>query len=292
MSKIPKIPVYSLTVADLNQRDFDRGIARVHLGVIDVNEGDCLEIRGQRTTYVRAIRHYPNDRNRKLLRTDLNTRKNASMSLGDNIYVSRVTSLPSAENLIVTHPEGIRLAADEEFSSFLGRKWSDRYATVGDILPVTLFGAPLDFRVVGYSPDREVVQITEKSKIEIREPTKKEVSPEIEPDETDKTLLQTIKNACEKYGLHVGREDWIFYGRGKKPEETIMARVIRDREESLVSIYEMSLPEDLNMRGRDAFDRLYDDIRRVLPETYKVLVNESHLVRSFELSKMPSPQFS
>jgi hypothetical protein len=285
---MPRTPEYLLVVADLSPKDFDIGVARLYLNAIHAKEGDCLEIRGQRITYARAGRHYPSDKNiRHVLKTDPNTRRNASVDLGDNVYVSRVTSVPSAESLIVTELEGRKLHVEEGLLSFLGRSWPDRYATVGDVLSATVLGGPLDFRVVGYSPASKVVQITEKSKIEIREPAKTGTGPEIEPDEIDRALEQAIRASCEKYGLGIGKNDknWISYGEGENIE-AIMARLVRDVKSKTVYIYETSSPEELNMRGRNAFDSLYNEIRGALPKNHKVIVSESHVARIFELTKM------
>jgi len=160
-----KMPKYELTVEQLPNEDTIKEKAFVDLEAIGVRAGDCLKIRGGKRTYATASYPYPMDIGKHLIRIGYYTRENASVSVGGKVYVSKVTSQP-AESVVVK-PE-MRLNVDEEFLSFLKKRWIGRFITRGDIVPLPILGDKILFSVEGYYPDNEVVQITENSRVIVR----------------------------------------------------------------------------------------------------------------------------
>ncbi len=102
-----------LKVGELTGRqDFGRGIARIDSNVmkkLGVKEGDVVELQGKRSTAAVAIRSYPADIGREVVRIDGLVRKNAETSIGEPITVrkadikeaKKVTLAPAQKGFIL-----------------------------------------------------------------------------------------------------------------------------------------------------------------------------------------------
>ena len=157
-----------LTLAETYLKDSNKGIVRVDLEALGIHTNGCLRIRGQRTTYARVWPAHAGDLGQSLIRTDPYIRKNASCQLGEQVYANKATPQPAERVVVRTTDEG-RLNVNEELLKFIERKWLERFITKDDVIPLTIYGSALNFTVLGYSPNRKVVEITDKTKVFIRQ---------------------------------------------------------------------------------------------------------------------------
>ncbi|MFB6088302.1 MAG: CDC48 family AAA ATPase [Candidatus Aenigmatarchaeota archaeon] len=105
-----------LKVGELTSREeFGKGIARLDsqtMNSLGVSEGDVIEIEGKKKTGVIAVRSYPSDVGRNVIRIDGLIRKNAGTSLGEKVQVrkadveeaKKVILAPAQKGLIIQMP--------------------------------------------------------------------------------------------------------------------------------------------------------------------------------------------
>lgn len=85
--------IVELKVAEAHQDDVNKGIVKIDssfIRKIGVSVGDIIAIEGERKTLAIVDRAYPSDLGLEIIRMDGTIRKNAKISIGDKIKISKV----------------------------------------------------------------------------------------------------------------------------------------------------------------------------------------------------------
>ncbi len=171
----------TLRVAEALGQDVGHGRARIDDATrkkLGVSPGDIIEIIGEKSTPALVWRSLPDDEGKGIIRMDGLMRDNAVTSLGDKVRVIRAEVRP-AEGIIfapvIAGYQRIQFGAGIE--SVVKKGLLKRAVSKGDtiIVPgIALMGGALPFNVVNTSP-KGIVQITEETKITVKEEPAKEV---------------------------------------------------------------------------------------------------------------------
>ncbi len=106
-----------LKVAESLQDDAYKGIARVDMALLDsldLKKGDAILIKGNKSTVAIADRAYPADVNQGLIRIDGLLRKNAKVSIGEEVSIEKVEPKEASKIVIAPLQKGIFVQGDGE----------------------------------------------------------------------------------------------------------------------------------------------------------------------------------
>src|SRR6476660_9123272 len=134
---IDRVKSRKVQVASLPPADSGRGFARLpdHLmGELGLNEGDVLEIVGNRSTAARAIRPYHADERIDIIRLDGLQRANAGVGSGDYVEVRKAESKPATRVVFAPAQPNVRLQGSADA---LKRTFSARPLVEGDTVATT-----------------------------------------------------------------------------------------------------------------------------------------------------------
>src|SRR3989344_3164151 len=101
-----------LKVMEAVQDDVNKGLVKVDsnfMKEINVNPGDIVEIKGERTTAAVVDRAYPGDIGLNIIRMDGNTRRNARTSIGEMVLVKKVEVKPAKKVFIAPAHKGVMI---------------------------------------------------------------------------------------------------------------------------------------------------------------------------------------
>ena len=180
-----------LKVAESVQEDVNKGVCRLSTSFMEkigVRPGDAIIVEGVRKTVCIADRSYPGDLSLDIIRMDGLTRRNASVSIGDEVKVSKskvveakkVIIAPAMKNITVTITGNVlkrgligRAVMKGDFIALAGyrkRRPSLNRGIFDDIFniideDIMSFGfGDLKFIVIDANPKQEVI-ITEKTEV-------------------------------------------------------------------------------------------------------------------------------
>src|SRR5215204_2075578 len=164
----------SLRVAEAEQRDVGRKIARVDPEIIErfnITSGDALELTslGKKAT----VLSWParnNDRGKGLIRIDGYTRNRLDVGINDQIEVRSVES-KDAKSITFAPTEPLRIVGAEEY---LAEYLNGQLMTKGDTIPLNVMGQRVDLVVISTSPSGPVI-VTDSTKITVSEESAKAV---------------------------------------------------------------------------------------------------------------------
>jgi transitional endoplasmic reticulum ATPase len=164
----------SLKVAEAEQRDVGRKIARIDPDIIErlnITSGDALELSslGKKTT----VLSWParnNDRGKGLIRIDGYTRNRLDVGVNDQIEVKRVES-KEAKSITFAPTEPLRIVGAEEY---LAEYLNGQLMTKGDTIPISVMGQRVDLVVISTSPSGPVI-VNDSTKITVSEESAKAV---------------------------------------------------------------------------------------------------------------------
>ena len=91
--KKPSADYVELNVAEAQQDDVDKGIVRIDSQImkeIGLNQGDIVEIQGERKTVSIAGRAFPADLGLNIIRMDPLSRRNAKTSISERVKVKKL----------------------------------------------------------------------------------------------------------------------------------------------------------------------------------------------------------
>ena len=164
----------SLKVAEAEQRDIGRKIARVDPDVIDrlnITSGDALELSslGKKTT-VLSWPARSNDRGKGLIRVDGYTRNRLDVGINDHIEVKKVES-KDAKSITFAPTEPLRIVGAEEY---LSEYLNGQLMTKGDTIPLNVMGQRVDLVVISTNPSGPVI-VNDSTKITVSEESAKAV---------------------------------------------------------------------------------------------------------------------
>ena len=162
----------SLRVADARQRDVGHGKVRIDndtMQKLGITAGDFVEIHGKKMTVAVAWPAYAEDQGQEIVRMDGLIRRNAGVAL--NEYVNFRKSDVKDAQAIVFAPTDVRLSVDEEFVSFVKRRFMDMPFIEGDMTLLSIFGSAVPLIVTRTRPHGPV-KITEAAHVQVlSEPT-------------------------------------------------------------------------------------------------------------------------
>ena len=176
-----------LRVAKAIPSDVGHGRARVPFdNELNLKPGDIVEITGESRTAAIVWRCRPEDANLGVIRIDGIIRKNAGVSLGDRVSISKVETQPCQRLVlspVMAKQQKVRFGPGIE--GFARRGLNKRPVVAGDrifIPGMTLFAEALPFAIVSTNP-KGIVQVLPDTEIVIKE----------EPiDEEESGQVQTI----------------------------------------------------------------------------------------------------
>jgi len=198
-----------LTVQEARQDDIDRGIVRIEnefLKKLGLQQGDFVEIEGDKKTVAIAGRAYPADLGLGTIRMDPSIRKNTGTSISEKVKIRAIDVTPAKKITIAPYQKGMRIQAPSKIflKALMGRPVSkgdivspttqsrirrirgyDPLLELNDILGAAMSGglpfmAGLKFVVVKTNP-KGAVLVTEDTELELK-PEAVEISEEHIPD--------------------------------------------------------------------------------------------------------------
>ncbi len=177
----------TLRVAKAIPSDVGHGRARVPFdNELNLKPGDIVEITGESRTAAIVWRCRPEDANLGVIRVDGIIRKNAGVSLGDRVSITKVETQPCQRLVlspVMAKQQKVRFGPGIE--GFARRGLNKRPVVAGDrifIPGMTLFAEALPFAIVSTNP-KGIVQVLPDTEIVIKE----------EPiDEEESGQIQTI----------------------------------------------------------------------------------------------------
>ncbi|HXY83084.1 MAG TPA: CDC48 family AAA ATPase [Candidatus Saccharimonadales bacterium] len=243
----------SLRVADARQRDVGHGKVRIDndtMQKLGITAGDFVEIHGKKMTVAVAWPAYAEDQGQEIVRMDGLIRRNAGVAL--NEYVSVKKAEVKDAQAIVFAPTDVRLSVDEEFVSFVKRRFMDMPFIEGDMTLLSIFGSAVPLIVTRTRP-HGAVKIGEPSHVQVlSEPTPEKKGIPIVTYEDIGGLHEEIQRIREMVELPL-RHPELFQRLGIEPPrgvflygppgcgKTLLAKAVAN--ESDANFYVISGPE-------------------------------------------------
>jgi transitional endoplasmic reticulum ATPase len=137
----------------VEQSDLAKEIARIDqatMKFLQIVEEDAVEIVGNKKTVAKVHAARPEDDNKKIIRIDAFTRRNAGITIGKTIVVSKA-ELSEAKKIVLS-PKGIRLAIDDFLVKFLKDSIFGRPLMKENIIEVAMLAHPVPFIIVDTQP--------------------------------------------------------------------------------------------------------------------------------------------
>ncbi|MBT6774877.1 CDC48 family AAA ATPase [Candidatus Woesearchaeota archaeon] len=181
-----------LKVMEAVQDDVNKGIARLDsafMKQLDVNAGDVIEIKGERTTAAIVDRAYPGDIGLNIIRVDGNIRRNSKSSIGELVSIKKAVVKPAKKITIAPVQKGVMVRASPQLfkRSLMGkayvkgdllslgktrRRVDVQGRNVGDIFSAMEaqlggFGfGDIKFVVVDLDPKKEIVVVNQETEVQ------------------------------------------------------------------------------------------------------------------------------
>jgi len=147
-----------LKVAEAEHRDIGRFIVRIDSMSMDemgIRTGDIVQIHGKKDTAAIAWPAYQGDKGQDIIRMDGRIRRNAGVSLGENVKVKRADEEP-ARNVSLA-PTSVPISPEPRFEEFVKRKLLNCPVTNGDTVFIPILGRAIPFKVTSTKPAGTVV---------------------------------------------------------------------------------------------------------------------------------------
>ncbi|MEM3953068.1 MAG: AAA family ATPase, partial [Nitrososphaerota archaeon] len=141
-----------LKVAEARQRDIGRKIARVDsraLRELNLSPGDLVEITGKRTTIAIVWPPYKEDDGMGLVRIDGEVRRNAGVSVGEYVRISKANAKP-ATKIVLAPFEPLPFVGD--FARIVKSQLMNLPVMKGDTVVVPILGMGIELKVTSTSP--------------------------------------------------------------------------------------------------------------------------------------------
>ncbi len=156
-----------LKVADAKQRDVGHGKARIDnetMQKLAITAGDIIEVRGKRSTVAIAWPAYVEDQGQEIILIDGLLRRNAGVAINEFVSIKKAEVKDS--QTIAFAPSDVRLSVDEEFLSFVKRRFMAMPFVEGDMTPLNIFGSAVPLITTRTRP-RGPVKITESTLVQV-----------------------------------------------------------------------------------------------------------------------------
>jgi len=243
----------SLRVADARQRDVGHGKVRIDndtMQKLGITAGDFVEVHGKKMTVAVAWPAYAEDQGQEIIRMDGLIRRNAGVALNEYVNVGKA-DVKDAQAIIFA-PTDVRLSVDEEFVSFVKRRFMDMPFIEGDMTLLSIFGSAVPLIVTRTRPHGPV-RITETAHVQVlSEPTPEKKGIPIVTYEDIGGLHEQIQRIREMVELPL-RHPELFQRLGIEPPrgvflygppgcgKTLLAKAVAN--ESDANFYVISGPE-------------------------------------------------
>jgi transitional endoplasmic reticulum ATPase len=217
---------------------------------LGITAGDFVEIHGKKMTVAVAWPAYAEDQGQEIIRMDGLIRRNAGVALNEYVSV-RKADVKDAQ-AIVFAPTDVRLSVDEEFVSFVKRRFMDMPFIEGDMTLLSIFGSAVPLIVTRTRPHGPV-KITEAAHVQVlSEPTPEKKGIPIVTYEDIGGLHEEIQRIREMVELPL-RHPELFQRLGIEPPrgvflygppgcgKTLLAKAVAN--ESDANFYVISGPE-------------------------------------------------
>jgi transitional endoplasmic reticulum ATPase len=217
---------------------------------LGITAGDFVEIHGKKMTVAVAWPAYAEDQGQEIIRMDGLIRRNAGVALNEYVSV-RKADVKEAQAIIFA-PTDVRLSVDEEFVSFVKRRFMDMPFIEGDMTLLSIFGSAVPLVVTRTRPHGPV-KITETAHVQVlSEPTPEKKGIPIVTYEDIGGLHEEIQRIREMVELPL-RHPELFQRLGIEPPrgvflygppgcgKTLLAKAVAN--ESDANFYVISGPE-------------------------------------------------
>jgi len=163
-----------LKVKEAPQEDIGRNRARLGSKTrmkLGVEVGDVIKIVGEKETVAKVFRLSSEDEGKGIIRIDGLVRKNAKVSMGDKVEVSKV-SVKEAKKVVIAPviEEGNRLKFGDGIESYVKKRLLKRPILAGDAIVVpgiALMGGSVPFMVISTNPV-EPVTISDETEVMVK----------------------------------------------------------------------------------------------------------------------------
>jgi len=242
-----------LRVADARQRDVGHGKVRIDnetMQKLTITAGDFVEIHGKKMTVAVAWPAYAEDQGEEIVRMDGLIRRNAGVALNEYVVLKKA-DVKEAQAIIFA-PTDVRLSVDEEFVSFVKRRFMDMPFVEGDMTLLSIFGSAVPLVVTRTRPHGPV-KILEASHVQVlSEPTPEKKGISLVTYEDIGGLHEEIQRIREMVELPL-RHPELFQRLGIEPPrgvflygppgcgKTLLAKAVAN--ESDANFYVISGPE-------------------------------------------------
>ncbi len=155
-----------LRVAEARQRDIGRKIARVDsraLRELNLSPGDLIEITGKRTTIAIVWPPYKEDDGMGLIRIDGEVRRNAGISVGEYVRISKANAKP-ATKIVLAPYETLPFVGD--FARIVKSQLLNLPVMKGDTVVVPILGMGIELKVTSTAPTHAVI-VSENTVVEV-----------------------------------------------------------------------------------------------------------------------------
>ena len=147
-----------LKVQEAIQDDIDKGVVRIeqtYLKELGIEQGDFVEIQGDKKTVAIVGRAFPADLGLGTIRMDPSTCKNAGTSISEKVTIRAIDITPAKKIILAPYQQGLRIKASP---SIFKKALLGRAVTKGDIVSPTNLGRPRS-RSRSYDPFEELSEM-------------------------------------------------------------------------------------------------------------------------------------
>ena len=149
-----------LRVKEALIKDVGRVIARIDpkdMNLIGLESGDVVLIEGKRSTPVKIMPCYPEDRDKSIIQVDGITRENAQVGIDEKVKITRIICRQAAKiKLKPSTGSGSLFKTDD--ARYIGSLINGLPVSKGDKVRANLFGSrSVDYTITGTHPDGVVM---------------------------------------------------------------------------------------------------------------------------------------
>ncbi|MHA1584600.1 MAG: CDC48 family AAA ATPase [Promethearchaeota archaeon] len=163
-------------VQEARKRDVGRSIIRLDsdtMKQLQVNTGDIIQIRGlDKITSAIAWPAYPQDQGLGIIRIDGRVRKNATVLLDEEVWISKVED--TIAKSVVLAPVSLKIKTNISFESFVKRKLLNFPISKDDLIYINIgMTKEIVFKVISIKPNK-IALVKQSTTLSINESTQEE----------------------------------------------------------------------------------------------------------------------
>ncbi len=147
-----------LKVAEAEHRDIGRFIVRMsseNMRKLGIRSGEVVLIKGTSTTAAIAWPVFQSTREENIIKMDGRIRKNAGVSIGDKVEVSKAETKTAKQVFLA--PTYVPFQPDSKYEEFIKRRLLNNPITENDIVAIPILGRAIPFKVLKVKPEGVVI---------------------------------------------------------------------------------------------------------------------------------------